>query len=689
MTAELTKKFLNYTETVPREEIYIHTDRKDYVSGEDLWFKIYLIDRQTLKSSARSKIAYFELLNSENRPVAQKKILLNGGVGPGQIVLPDTLSTGTYTIRAYTNWMKNFLPENCYSGNIQIYNAFSSKKSKNRLISDTLLKGKELSSNSGLALTVDNLKPDNLVISVRTNQAYRSENSTQFYLFIQTHGILNHGSTEILVGGEADILVPKNQLTAGINQITVFNSFGKPVAERYIYTPGLSKKLVAIQSQDSTATRKKLSVNLIFDKGKSYAPETSDISISVSPVSTGNAISGFADYNIFASEFGPINWNRIRYESISEIPPQVMDSLLLNVKSNWIDWTIILSDRVPVFKYPAETEDHFITGRLATGTSSDSGKLVIMSIPGKIPQFQYARTDRNGNFSFRIAISVKTYDLVIQPDEDLQNQTVVIETPFSDTYYRTIADTSNVVISENVMNMGINHQVRKIYMISAVGDTIFPVTPEYRKMRFYGKPDQELLMKDYITLPVMQEVFFELLSGVILKTKKSGYKITMTDPVTNTLMDPGPGLFVDGVMVKDAAVIAAIDPEMVEKIDVLRQKYAVGNYVFNGIVNVITTLSDFSNVVLPDYTVRIPYKVIDPQISFRSPDYSVPSGLTSRVPDFRNTVFWNPSVKTDKEGKASVEFWSSDNRTDFELNIQGISPDGSAFSLRKTIKVNK
>jgi uncharacterized protein YfaS (alpha-2-macroglobulin family) len=59
------------------------------------------------------------------------------------------------------------------------------------------------------------------------------------------------------------------------------------------------------------------------------------------------------------------------------------------------------------------------------------------------------------------------------------------------------------------------------------------------------------------------------------------------------------------------------------------------------------------------------------------------------VPDFRNTIYWNPAVKADKEGKASVEFWTSDFKSDFEVNIQGISPDGNAFSLRKIIKVKK
>ena len=62
------------------------------------------------------------LLNPENRPVVQKKILLDNGFGPGQVILPDTLSSGTYTIRAYTNWMKNDSPDYYFKKIVTIIN---------------------------------------------------------------------------------------------------------------------------------------------------------------------------------------------------------------------------------------------------------------------------------------------------------------------------------------------------------------------------------------------------------------------------------------------------------------------------------------------------------------------------------------------------------------------------------------
>ena len=69
---ELLKEKLNkYVSAVPWEEIYIHSDRSEYIAGEDSWFALYLFDRQKSKISDHSSLAYFELINSDNRQIGR------------------------------------------------------------------------------------------------------------------------------------------------------------------------------------------------------------------------------------------------------------------------------------------------------------------------------------------------------------------------------------------------------------------------------------------------------------------------------------------------------------------------------------------------------------------------------------------------------------------------------------------
>jgi hypothetical protein len=698
MTDYLKERFSKYIKSVPREEIYIHTDRDEYISGEDLWFNIYLIDRNKLKPSADSKIAYFELLNSANRPVIQKRICLDKGFGPGQIVLPDTLSTGRYTIRAYTNWMKNFLPYNCFMKEINIYNAYSNRTIKGesypvkieeednrvQIYTDTF--------NSGLlTLKVNNLDQDILEINVAADEKYCTVNNNKFYLFIQTHGIINHISQEKIYNENTRINIPKDQLLSGINQITLFNSGGKPVAERFIFTPEKDNALITLSNADISLTRNKISLSLEIENGSTSSMNPANFSISVAPVTKNRFGVDLNDYMIFGTEYGLVPSKVIKNKKVSEIPPKEIDSLLMTVKSNWINWKVILADELPIFKYPVENEYHYISGKLISSNNgaADSDKFVILSSPGKIALFQYAKTNKEGIFNFGINISEKVNDLIIQPNEITKNKSINIASSFSDQYPKSAisVDSTNKSIPPYISKWSANNQIRKIYGISSVGAPLSTAISQPRIKRFYGKPETELIMKDYIALPVMQEVFFELLTGVLLKSEKSGHEITISDPVEHKIYDRLPGMFIDGVMVKNASVIAGLDPELVEEIDVVRDRYFIDDYLFYGIINIITKAGDFSNVTLPDDAIRLPYRVVDPIATFVSPDYSSEENERSRIPDFRNTLYWNPSVKPDKERKARIEFWASDYVSDYEINIQGITPEGKPYCLRKIIKV--
>ncbi len=693
---KVTEKFLKFCEAIPREEIFVHTDREEYIAGEDIWFNLYLIDRQSNKPSADSKLAYFELLNPDNRPVVQKRIKIEKGFGPGQIVLPDTLSAGRYTLRVYTNWMKNFLPGNCFMKNINIYNAISSRSFKGKSNSGNFFpKGANINNSTGLsdkgiAWKVNNLKFDTLEILLNTDDNFRSRNGNLCYLFIQTHGVINLTSSINLRGENTRFDVPKNVLIPGINDLVIFDSRGNPLLERYIYTPVKRNQYLTLNSFDSCKIRNKITLEVEFDKELTSSLTTTNLSISVAPETNYNLNSDLIDYMVFGSEFGILP-DEIRNSKLNELPPEILDNFLLNVKSNWIGWKSILSGDLPFLKYKMENEEHFISGRLVNKNTQlpDSDKYLFLSIPGKDAVFQYAKTDNEGNFSFNIPITEKVQDIIIQPEEVDRNNMVKIESSFSEDYLpvENLPDSLNKLVPTHILKWSVNYQVRKIYGSTLTGGQTNRNIPLLRSKRFYGKPDIELVMDDYIKLPVMQEVFFELIPGVFLKNRKSIYDFSIADPVDNKIYEKPPVLMIDGVVIDDPSIIANLDPEFVEKIDAVKAKYFVGDYLFYGLVNVITRAGNYSSVNLPDYAVRMPYRVIEPVNSFISPDYSTEEKKLSRIPDFRNTLYWNSSITPDKNGIVKVEFWASDYTSDYKIDIQGITSEGKNISYMKIIEI--
>jgi hypothetical protein len=673
MQEYLQRKFLNYTHDVPREEIFVHTDRDEYIAGEILWFSLYLIERNSSFPTG-SKIAYFELINSDSRPVARKIVYLNDSNGNGQVSLPDTLSSGIYTLKAYTNWMKNFFPDNYFMKRISIYNISGRKSSGNEVIPIKKMKADESSDLSPVSIQISRYE-QTIGLHITTNDSFREENDS-LYVFIQTHGKINHVSAEKLTSGNMLVNIPVTELIPGINQITIFDSKGKPCTEYYIFSPDTTKGSVTIRSEDNYRRRQK--VLLEIQSGKGFRK----MSISVAPPGEKNAGSFINAYMLSGTEFGPE-----LFQYADNPDAKLVDSLLQNVKSSWIDWNQIYKTDRPDFRYNIERDWHYLCGRLLQSGSDTSvlSARVLMCSPGKEAVFQYAWTDTSGRFSFNLEIDGISRDLVLMPEEIVPGQKIIIDSPFSDEFTSLQKSISHETESAELSTRLFNYQVNRSYKVSPLGEMVVPVPDHPQAGRFYGKPDIKLNMSDYITLPTMGEVFYEILPDVTLRKKRSDYEIQIIDRISYTRNVLTPVLLLDGVVINDPALIADLDPGIVSEIDVVKDNYYVGRYHFPGLVNVITKTADFRVVPLPAHMIRFPYRVIDPGFTFISPDYS--STEDAHFPDFRNTLYWNPSVTIENKEAVKLEFWTGDVPGTYEVIINGIDIDGNPFSANKLIKV--
>ncbi|HAX94361.1 MAG TPA: hypothetical protein DCY25_10535, partial [Bacteroidales bacterium] len=506
------------------------------------------------------------------------------------------------------------------------------------------------------------------------------------FLFVQTHGVINLNKSVILPADSTVIIIPKNLLTPGINHLTLFSIAGRPVIEKLIYTPQEIAAAPEIDVVSVSGTRQEIALDF-----ENQSPDRHFDKFSISVSAAGErTFPGIDDYMVFGSEFGQIPDDL--YKALSDgTPTDSLSMMMEGLKSSWIDWNTILSGEYPLTRYSREASAHSVYGRLLNRTTQapDPGQVLFLSLPGKKAVFRYATTDQDGYFSFQVPVDQNYRDMVIQPEDDKRNNSIRLESPYPEKYPLLAAAGSEVKTYESASAslLAVNYQVMKIYGSEQLPDNEAPVSFTRGDYRFYGKPDIELVLDDYIKLPVMHEVFFELMPGVFMKEKKGVYEISVFDPVENRPFEKPPLLFVDGVVVKDPGVIAGLDPELVERIDAVKSRYFVGEYLFLGLVNVITKARDFSNVPLPDQAVRLAYQTYGPVKGFSAPDYTDLTKKESRIPDFRNTLYWNPSVKTGNDGNAQVRFWTSDFRSAYEVTIQGVSEKGELFSFRKSIKV--
>lgn len=103
----LLQRVVEFYRSSQPEVSYLHLDQDAYAAGETLWFKAYLLDARAHQPDSLSKVLYVDVVAPDRQVLFKRTLALTDGQAAGDIVLPDTLTSGVYTLRAYTSWMRN------------------------------------------------------------------------------------------------------------------------------------------------------------------------------------------------------------------------------------------------------------------------------------------------------------------------------------------------------------------------------------------------------------------------------------------------------------------------------------------------------------------------------------------------------------------------------------------------------
>ena len=92
----------------PVEKAYLQFDKPYYAAGDTIYFKAYVTYGERHELSKISGILYVDLINKDNTLMQSITLQLNNGTAQGDFALAYTSPKGTYRIRAYTQWMRNY-----------------------------------------------------------------------------------------------------------------------------------------------------------------------------------------------------------------------------------------------------------------------------------------------------------------------------------------------------------------------------------------------------------------------------------------------------------------------------------------------------------------------------------------------------------------------------------------------------
>jgi len=190
---------------------------------------------------------------------------------------------------------------------------------------------------------------------------------------------------------------------------------------------------------------------------------------------------------------------------------------------------------------------------------------------------------------------------------------------------------------------------------------------------------QPLLSYDldqYTRFSTIGETILEFISRVRVSKvgDKRRIKVFMEDDMRFSLKNTL--VLLDGIPVYEHEDILNYNPMYVKRINVYDGRYLFGGESFECIVSFQTREGDLPFFQLSDNSQLLNYDCPQRLSPFEMPDYSIDKIKNSRKPDFRSTLYWNPSVEYTKSKPVNLSFNTSDLSGEFKVTVEGITTDG-------------
>ncbi len=726
------------------EQIYLHLDRKDYITGETIWFKAYDLLNNQFNKNNLSKIIYLELVDVNGVSVAKGKYQIENCCADGSIQIPESLLSGYYTLYAYTKWMRN-LGNNFYcSKNIfiinpekAIYTYQADSINDNNLIlnfypeggrlvagfensiiftaktkngEETEIEGQivDKSNNiitefksglnglnqfiivpkkdesyraiiirkdksnqifnlpkvdgSGLGINLDNDSGDFLKIQIESNENTPLINKT-LKIEVESNGYIYKTIERLITNGKYSEFISKKDLIAGNNKIRIINSEGKKLYEKYFAFPTNDNLNVDINTDKNQYSRRE-KVNLIISTSAvDKSSETAQLSISVS---------------------------KLKYDSICKTDKEFLNSNSHSEIKNYNRVAKSINDSTQIKKrieFLPETSGLILSGSVKTKFSNQAANHVniYLSSINNNKIVQNTLTNSEGKFYFNLDEIHGKSELVFQlADQSLFGQQISFENEYSSDFspIQNTAISNKDYYKEYYQRLSTNYQIQKQFATINKQDSVDRIIGN---SIFYGESDSTYFLKKYIDLPSLEDFFNEIVENVQVKQKKDNYEIIINSS-NNQLILP-PLLLVDGVLVFNNSKFLKIPANEIEKIDIINSTYILGEMKYGGIISLFSKNKNLANISSSSSFTF--YQFDGPSISnkFTNIDYSKEEMMESRIPDFRNTLYWNPSIVTNERDKVEISFYTSDELGKYLITVEGFSSNGQAISKQLIIEV--
>ena len=496
--------------------------------------------------------------------------------------------------------------------------------------------------------------------------------------------------------------IPKNELPSGIVRFTLFNQANTPVCERLAFVNNTEDHInTTIENlKPSYAKRQKVDLNLLSKSGEK--PLRGSFSIAVTNTASvkpdlENESNIFTTMLLTSELSGYIEAPNYYFLNDNEETVQNLDNLMLTQGWRRILWKDIISNTPPVYTFTPEK-----TIGISGTITSYGGKPLPNS---KVSLFSSSKgffaidtlTDAQGRFNFDNLIYTDSIKFIVQGRTAKDKKQVDIKLDvFPGQIVTKNKNTGDITVNVNealqgylqrsssyfdeLVKRGLLERTLMLKEVS-IAKKKSP-SSNSQNMNGPGRADNVIMGEKLEDCPTLLMCLEGRIVGVVWENGV---------PYMRRNMTPGGGpmnIYLDGVAI-EPDLLGTIMPSSVESIEILKSVNFTFLYGPNGSNGVIVITSkkggSYSPMIFAPGIITYSPKGYHVARKFYSPKYDTPA--PERSPDLRTTVYWQPHLATDVEGKGQFSFFNTDETGTYRIVVEGIDKMGSLARAVYTYEV--
>ncbi|KLT64935.1 carboxypeptidase-like regulatory domain-containing protein [Pedobacter sp. BMA] len=539
---------------------------------------------------------------------------------------------------------------------------------------------------SGYAIALNNTDTSKVVLRIMASADL--VNSAELKVVAQSGGNVYYVSKAKMDKQVLLANIPKKNLPEGIVQFTLFSANNQPVAERLIFNHNKADFIDLNLGTSGVSAQRKGKASFAFDASNGSSPVLGSFSVAVTNASKvspdeDNESNIYTSLLLTSDLTGYVEKPNHYFLKEDVQTQKELDNLMLTQGWRRFLWKNVISNVGPNITYKPE-QSITVSGTVMKGNKPvPNGKVMLMATKGTMyildtvtnaeGKFVFDNLSFSDSTKFVVQARTKTDRKFVEINLDVIPGQIVtknrngaeVDVNVNNTLMKYIKESDNYF--NEMTRLGLLEKTIKLDEVT-ITEKKNPAKNS-SNLNGAGRADYVMTAADLSTCVTLSQCLQGRLPGVIFRGNIPYLMRSQNTPIQ---------LIVDGMQM-EADFLDNVSPMDVESIELLK---SIGNTAIYGSqggggVIIITTKRGDGGRTYDRYApgiVTFNPKGFSVSREFYAPKYD--SANNSNKADYRTTIYWNPQVVADKDGKAKFEFYNADEPGTYRVVIEGIDAVG-------------